>query len=149
MNLEAPTPLVLTHQALLAEVKAAAKLDGRTGKAARLVARLLPPHYAKEEEFALVPLGLLPALAQGEIEPQMAAAITRAKRLHEELSDLLAERRAIAAAVEELAAAAEADGHAELVGLAERLLLHEETKEQVWYPTAILVGKFLQLRLKV
>lgn len=148
MNLKTPTPLMLMHKALHADINDASRLGGRTGQAARLVARLIQPHYAKEEEFALPPLGLLPALAEGTIEPKMAAAVTLAKRLHEQLPDLLAERHAIVAALEELMAAAEAEGHAELVGRAERLMLHEETEEQVSYPTVILIGKFLQLRLK-
>jgi hypothetical protein len=149
MNLNTPTALTLVHEALHADMNDAGRLGGRTGKAALLVARLIQQHYAKEEEFALAPLGLLPALAEGTIEPQMAAAVNMAKRLHDELPDLVAERHAIVAALEELMAAAEAEGHAELIGRAERLMLHEQAKEQVHYPTAILIGKFLQLRLKV
>ena len=148
MELKTPTPLQSEHQALHAEIAKAAKLEGRTGKATRLVARLIERHFAKEEEFALPPLGLLPALAQGMIEPQMAAAITLAAKLHHQLPDLLAEQRAIVAALEELMAAAENEGHAELVEFAERLMLHEEIEQQVSYPMAILIGKYLQLRLK-
>jgi hypothetical protein len=78
----------------------------------------------------------------------MAAAITLAAKLHDQLPDLLAEQRVIAAALEELMAAAENEGHAELVEFAERLMLHEEIERQVSYPMAILIGKYLQLRLK-
>lgn len=148
MELKTPTPLKSKHQALYAEINQAVKLEGRTGKATRLVARLIERHFAKEEEFALPPLALLPTLAQGTIEQEMAAAITMAARLHDELPDLLAEQRVIVAALEELMSAAESEGHAELVGFAERLMLHEEMEEQVSYPTAILIGKYLQLRLK-
>jgi hypothetical protein len=148
MNLKTPTPLKLMHEALHADINRAIKLRGRTGKAARLVARLIEPHYAKEEKFALPPLSLLPALAEGTIDPQMAAAVTMAKQLHDELPDLIAERHAIVAALEELMAAAQSEGKAEMVGRAERMMLHEETKEQVHYPATILIGKYLQLRLK-
>jgi hypothetical protein len=148
MELRTPTPLKSEHEALHAELMQAVKLQARTGKAARLVARLIERHFAKEEEFALPPLGLLPAMAQGAIEPAMAAAITMAARLHDELPDLLAEQRAVIAALEELMAAAESEGHAELVGFAEKLMLHEEIERQVSYPTAILIGKYLQLRLR-
>lgn len=148
MDLKTPEPLKSKHQAFVAEINQAVKLDGRTGKAARLVARLLERHFAKEEEFALPPLGLLPALAQGTVEPGMAAAITMAAKLHDELPNLAAEQRVIVAALEELIAAAESEGHAELVGLAERLMMHEEGEQQVSYPTAILIGKYLQLRLR-
>jgi hypothetical protein len=148
MELETPTPLKSEHQALSAEISQALKLEGRTGKATRLVARLMERHFAREEEFALPPLGLLPALAQGTIETGMAAAVTMAARLHDELPNLLAEQRVVVAALEELMAAAESEGHAELVGFAETLMLHEEIERQVTYPTAILIGKYLQLRLK-
>lgn len=148
MELRTPTPLKSEHQALHAEIYQAARLEGRTGNATRLVARLIERHFAKEEEFALPPLGLLPSLAEGTIEQAMAAAITMAARLHDELPNLLAEQRVIVAALEELMAAAEDEGHAELVGFAERLMLHEEIERQVSYPTAILIGKYLQLRLK-
>ena len=149
MKPKAPPVLLLAHQALRDDINAAAKLGGRTGKTAQRVARLIQPHYAKEEEFALAPLALLPDLAQGTIAPPMAAAITLAAQLHDAMPDLLAERHMIIAALEELMAAAEAEGHAELVGRAKRLMLHEEHEEQVSYPTAILIGKYLQLRLKV
>lgn len=148
MELKTPTPLQSEHQALRAGLANAVKLEGRTGKAARLSARLIERHFAKEEEFVLPPLGLLPALAQGTIEVQMAAAITLAAKLHDQLPDLLAEQRVIVAAVEELMAAAEDEGHPELVEFAERMMLHEEIERQMSYPAAILIGKYLQLRLK-
>lgn len=148
MELKTPTPLHSEHQALCAEINAATKFEGRTGKAARLVARLVERHYAQEDEFVFPPLGLLPELAQGTIEPEMAAAVVMATRLHDELPNLLAVQRVIVAAVEELMTHAEAEGHAELVGFAEKLMLHEEIEREVSYPTAILIGKYLQLRLK-
>lgn len=148
MELKTPNALKSEHQELYAEIKRAARLDGSTGKAAQLAARLLERHFASEEAFALPPLALLPTLAQGTLEQEMAAAITMAAKLHDELPDLLAEQRAIFAALEELMAAAESEGHAELVGLAEQLMQHEEIEQQVHYPTAILIAKYLQLRLK-
>ncbi|MBK5105442.1 MAG: hypothetical protein JJE42_14430, partial [Burkholderiales bacterium] len=69
-------------------------------------------------------------------------------RLHDELPNLLAVQRVIVAALEELMVVAEEEGHAELVGFAENLMLHEEMERDVSYPTAILIGKYLQLRLK-
>jgi len=76
MELSTPTPLKSEHEALHAEINRAAKLEDRTGKATRLVARLIERHFAREEEFTLPPLGLLPSLAQGTVEQEMAAAIT-------------------------------------------------------------------------
>jgi hypothetical protein len=148
MELKTPIHLKSEHEGFLAEIHAAGKLEGRTGQAARLVARLLERHFAQEDEFVFPPLGLLPALAQGTVEPEMAAAVTMASKLHDEMPNLLAVQRTIVAALEELMAAAEAEGHAELVGFAENLMLHEEMERDMAYPTSILIGKYLQLRLK-
>ena len=148
MELKTPGPLESQHQALHAEISLAARLEGRTGKAARLVTRLTERHFANEEAYALPPLGLLPALAQGTIEPQMADAIALAAKLEERLPDLLAEQRVIVAALEELMAAAESEGHAELIEFAEKLMQHEEIEQQVSYPAAILIGKYLQSHFK-
>ena len=148
MELKTPTPLKSEHQALQAEINQAVRHEGRTGNDTRLVARLMERHFAREEEFALPPLGLLPALAEGTLEQEMAAAVSMAAMLHGELPNLLAEQRVIAAAPEELMKSAQIEGHPELVGFAEKLLLHEEIERQLSYPTAILIGKYLQLRLK-
>jgi D-serine dehydratase len=148
MELKTPIHLKSEHEGFLAEVHAAGKLEGGTGKAARLLARLLERHFAQEDEFVFPPLGLLPDLAQDRLEPGMAAAIAMAARLQDEMPNLLAVQRTIVAALEELMTAAEAEGHAELVGYAENLMLHEEMERDVAYPTSIVIGKYLQLRLK-
>jgi D-serine dehydratase len=148
MELKTPTALKTEHEALAAEIRAAGKLGGRTGQAARLVERLLERHFALEDEFVFPPLALLPMLAQGTVEPEMAAAITMTSKLHDEMPNLLAVQRTIVAALEELMIAAEAEGHSELVGFAENLMLHEEMERDIAYPAAILIGKYLQLRLK-
>jgi len=148
MELKTPAPLESQHQALHAEISQAARLKGRTGKAARLVTRLMERHFANEEAYALPPLGLPPALARGTIEPQMADAIALVAKLEESLPDLLAERRVICAALEELLAAAKSEGHAELIEFAEKLMQHEEIEQQASYPAAILVGKYLQSQFK-
>ena len=148
MELKTPIYLKSEHDGFLAEIRAAGRLEGGTGKAARLVERLLERHFALEDEFVFPPLGLLPELAQGTVEPDMAAAVVMASKLHDEMANLLAVQRTIIAALEELVAVAEAEGHAELVGFAENLMLHEEMERDVAYPTAILIGKYLQLRLK-
>ena len=148
MELRTPIPLKSEHESLLAEIHAAGRLDDGTGKAARLVARLLERHFALEDEFVFPPLGLLPDLARGTVEPEMAAAVVMASKLHDDMTHLLAVQRTIVAALEEMMAVAEKEGHPELVDFAENLMLHEEMERDVTYPTAILVGKYLQLRLK-
>ena len=69
MELETPRSLKKEHDELHAQ-PAGAKEAGRTaGKAAKSVAKVLHPHFLKEEEYALPQLRLLPVLAQGQILP--------------------------------------------------------------------------------
>jgi hypothetical protein len=148
MELKTPTPLTTEHQSLMSGLNQARHLGGQVGKAADRVARLMQSHIAREEEFALPPLGLLQKLADDRCEPPMMDAVTLAERLEKELPNLLAEHRMIIAALEELMAAATKEGHLQMAGFAEKMMLHTREEELVTYPAAILVGKYVKLRLK-
>jgi hypothetical protein len=148
MESNMPSPMQSEHQALYARISAAAEFPGRTGKSARLVARLIERHFAREDEFVVPALALLPALALDTAEAQMSDAIALAARVHDEMPSLLAAQRVIVSALEELIAAAESEGHEELVEFAEKMVLHEEVEQRLSYPTAVLIGKYLELRHK-
>jgi hemerythrin superfamily protein len=68
-------------------------------------------------------------------------------RLKAELPQMLAEHKAIVMALKNLIAVAEEEDAPELVRFAEKLMLHAQNEEEVAYPTAILVGEYLKLRL--
>lgn len=53
---EIPAPLRAEHAALHDKLAAATRESGAVGEAAREVARLLHPHFEREEEFAMPPL---------------------------------------------------------------------------------------------
>jgi hypothetical protein len=108
---------------------------------------VLQPHFAKEEEFALPPLGLLPALAAGRVMPEMREAVAMADRMKRELARMRDEHRAIVAGLRVLVEAAREEGRPECIRLARRLTLHAQAEEEVFYPAAILIGEYLKLRL--
>ena len=142
-----PRPLKVEHDELHAELARATKELGDIGIAAREVARILHPHFVSEEEFALPPLGLLPALAAGTIEPTMKPAIAMARRLKSELPRMLEEHHAIVVALQTLIESARRGQRPDIAAFAEKLSLHAQTEEDVLYPAAILVGEFLQAKL--
>lgn len=76
-------------------------------------------HFLKEEDYALPPLGLLRALSEGRFESAMADVLSMTDKLKAELPTMLAEQ----------------------------LMFHAQTEEQVSYPAAILIGEFVKLRL--
>ncbi len=147
MRLDIPKPLKLEHQELHAELVKATKAEGKTGEAAKAVAKVLHNHFVKEEEFALPPIGLLSRLARGRIEKRMRTVLTMTDRLKAELPNMLREHQAVVAALKKLIAAAKREKLPEHARFANKLMMHAKTEEQVLYPTTILVGEYLRLRL--
>lgn len=147
MELKIPDPLKIEHEELHAELVALTQSPGKVGEAARHVARLLHPHFVKEEEYALPPLGLLATIARHGVTPEMHAVLTMTERLKKDLPDMLAEHRQVVGALEKLAAESRVEKRPEAERFAQKLRLHAETEEQVLYPAAILVGEHVRARL--
>lgn len=147
-NIEIPPPLQQEHQHLHAQLRAATQVDGEVGQAAEALAGLMHPHFVKEEEFALPPLGLLQRLAAGELTSEMAEVLPLTDRLADELPAMLAEHKVIVDALERLAAIAKRAGRNDIVDFANQLTLHAQTEEQVMYPASLLVGALLRERLR-
>jgi hypothetical protein len=124
MNFEIPAALKADHDDLHRDLVRATKAGGRTGEAAQAVAKVLHPHFVKEEEYALPPLGLLAALAKGTLESGMAHVLKLTDTLEADLPHMLAEHKDILAALSDLADAARAENKLEHARLAERLMAH-------------------------
>ena len=148
MEFVIPRPLKVEHEELHEELRRATKEGSAIGDAARAVAKLMHPHFMKEEEYALPPLGLLPMLAKGEVTSDMAEALPMTDRLNAELPEMLREHGSIVAALRELADVANRENRTEYVRFAEKLILHAQTEEEVSYPTAILIGEYIRLKLE-
>jgi hypothetical protein len=147
MKFEMPMPLKAEHDELHGDLVEATKAGGRTGEAAKTVAKLLHPHFVKEEEYALPPLALLVALSQGTVDAGMADVLKMTDKLKSELSTMLAEHKDILGALAKLVDAAKTEDKGAIARFAEKLVLHAQTEEQVLYPAAVLVGEFVKLKL--
>ena len=144
ITLSIPEAMKLEHEELHEELFAGTQMPGKVGEAAREVARVLHEHFEREEEFALPPLGLLPALAAGATGPALAQVLPLTERLKADLPQMLAEHAAIVDALEKLAAAAQEAGEPRYVRFAEKLKLHARSEEEVSYPTTILIGEYVK-----
>jgi len=147
MSFQIPPALKADHEELHSELVRATKAGGRTGEAAKAVAKLMHPHFVKEEEYALPPLGLLGPLSKGKIEPDMAEALEMTKKLEAEMPQMLAEHKDIVVALQRLIEAAKAESLLEYARFAEKLMAHARTEEEVSYPTALLIGRYLKIAL--
>jgi hypothetical protein len=147
MHFDIPRPLKAEHDELHGELVEATKAGGRTGDAAKAVAKLLHPHFVKEEEYALPPLSLLVALSEDKFDPSMAGVLKMTDRLKPELGTMLAEHKEVVEALVKLVDAAKAENSPHIAHFAEKLMLHAQTEEQVLYPAAILVGEIVRSKL--
>ena len=148
MSFVVPPSLSQEHSELHAALSAATKLPGAVGEAARAVAQLLYPHFVKEEEFALPPLGLLLQLAGGRLTEDMLPVAKMTDRLKGELPAMLAEHRDIIAALKELEKAGLAGRDEGAVRLARKIISHTQAEEEMMYPAAILVGEYVKSKLR-
>jgi hemerythrin-like domain-containing protein len=152
MGLKIPESLELEHEELHEQLYKGIKEGGKVGEAAKAVADILHPHFEKEEKYAPPPLGLLSSLVseeqgEGKITQEMKNnVIFMADKLKTDLSYMIEEHNEIVAALNNLIEIAKIENKTELVQFAEKLKLHAKTEEQVLYPTAILIGKYLKLK---
>jgi hypothetical protein len=141
-----PESMQAEHTEIHSELVRATSLPGQTGVAARALAAVLDPHFKREEQIALPPLGLLAPLSRNEFTPDMLAVLPMTDSLRAELGRMLEEHKAIGAATKRLGDVARADGNARVAQLADQLTLHAQNEEQISYPAALLVGEVVRLR---
>ena len=142
-----PESMQAEHAELHVALEHAAQASGRVGDAARQLAAVLHPHFVREEQIALPPLGLLGPLAQGEWRPEMRDVLHMTDSLRAELPQMLREHEAVAAAAQNLESIAHMDGDAEAEELARALQRHASSEEELFYPAAVLVGELVRARM--
>jgi len=146
--LKIPRSLVVEHDELHIQLQRAVGENGKLGRVAAEVARLLNPHLVKEEEFALPPLGLLNSVLDGKEMPEVREVLKITERSKKELPQMIREHRAIVEVLKKLVVIARKEGKFEYARFADKLILHFQNEEEVLYPAAILVGEYLKMKLQ-
>ena len=146
-QIQVPESMRVEHAEIHDGLVRATKAPGRVGVAARELAAILHPHFVREEEIALPPLGLLAPLARGEATPDMRAVLPMTDSLRAELPRMLDEHQAIRAATLRMGEVARAAGNTRVAALAEKLAMHAQGEEEMFYPAAVLVGDLVRSRL--
>ena len=145
-KIQIPEAMRLEHMEIHDGLVRATKMPGQVGEAARKLAAVMDPHFVREEQIALPPLGLLAPLSRGEVTPEMREVLLMTDALRAELPRMLAEHKAIHTATVRLGEAAKATGNADAERLAEMLKVHAQSEEEVFYPAALLVGDVVRAR---
>ena len=142
-----PQSLRTEHEEIHEALVAATRAPGRVGAAAKELAAVLDPHFERENEIALPPLGLLAPLAAGDTPGGVQEALAMTDALRKELPRMLEEHKRIRAATEKLRTAARDAKASVHERLAETLAAHAQTEEEILYPAAILVGDIIRARM--
>ncbi len=149
MPLHTPTSISAVHQDLLQLLVSAQSLQGKTGRVAEEIARLLKPHIEKEEDLFLPLLGILPDVAQGRLSPSSAKRASKLyDRVKTEYKGMLDEHKALDKALAKLKRVADEEGHPTATKFAELLKTHSLGEDQILYPAAVLVGRMAARKTK-
>ena len=144
--IEIPGSMRAEHGDIHRSLEAATQVAGAVGDAARDLEERLAPHFMREEQIALPPLGLLESLARGESPSEMRSVLPMTDSLTSEWAQMVREHQAISAAAARLEQAARESGNADVERLAQGIQLHAKTEEEILYPAAILVGEIVRAR---
>ena len=147
MVFNVPVTLNEEHEELHNELARIAEAGGAIGDAAKQVAVIMHPHFVKEEEYAMPPLGLLEPISKGEIKEEMRDIIPITDKLKEMLPRMLSEHQSIVDALIKLANVSIKENRMEIAFIAKKLIAHVKTEEEILYPAALLVGEYLRLKL--
>ena len=84
-----PRSVQLQHEQIVGRLESIAKRGSPAGAAAAKAATFLKAHYAKEEEYVLPPLGLLPGILKTPNPADLSRALAMAARTKAALNELL------------------------------------------------------------
>lgn len=143
LPIQTPPSLAAEHRELHEALSRATAMGGAVGRAAEELERALAPHFRREEEIATPPLRLLPVLATGNATTDMRAVLPMTSALERELPQMLREHEAIREAVRSFRAAAQQADLDEYVRFSDELAAHARQEEEILYPAAILVGRYV------
>lgn len=143
-----PPSLEHEHQEIQAALGKATQAPGAVGSAARELQQVLQPHFEREEQIALPPLGVLQRLAaQHSVEDLEHWLLPMTDSLRDELPHMLREHVAIKQAVQKLERTATAANDRAAVHLAQQLAVHAQAEEEMYYPMAVLAGEIVRARM--
>jgi len=142
--MQTPQSLAMEHRELHEVLARATKEGGELGRAAVALEKALAPHFKREEEIATPPLGLLSTLSGQPATAEMRAVLPMTDALERELPQMLREHEGIRAAAARFRAAAAKASRDEYVSFSDGLAAHAREEEEILYPAAVLVGRYVK-----
>jgi hypothetical protein len=143
MPVEIPEAMAEEHKELHRDLRKATLARGEVGKAAKEVAKVLHPHFERENELALPVIGVAREVAEGKTPPDVSRALKLTEQFKAEYEKMLHEHVEIVKALEALERAARKAKRREVIEFTRKLKFHAKTEEDLTYPAVLMVGKLL------
>lgn len=144
MGPKIPKAIQNGHENLCSDLITIINYGGKLGEKAKRLDKVMAPHFHKEEEYALPPLGLLLAISEGHWEIDSDEAIKMSETLQSKLSELKIEHENISRFLQDLKVVADEEDNLKAKQFVKDVMLHVEIEDQVLYPTTILIGNYLK-----
>ena len=142
-----PQSLIVEHKDTLDRLTALASRSGEVGQEARKALALFKAHTAREQEFILPPLTLLPELAAGKVTPDMAWALTMADRVKAERDQIDQEHVQVTDAMTALYNAGKRAKDKEAMDFALSGVADSLNDSELLEPMVIMIGDTLRSKL--
>jgi hypothetical protein len=142
-----PQSLRVEHDETIERLTMLAKRAGPVGAEARAALVVFKRHAAREQEFILPPLTLLPLLADGKVTPDMAWAVTMADRVKAEREQIFEEHTQVTDVLNALVVAATRAHDKDAAEFAEAAAADSLNDIELLEPTVLLIGDYLRARL--
>jgi hypothetical protein len=145
-----PQSIQAEYNQLIAHLDHAVEQHGNKthlAQAARTARDLIKSHFEKDAQFVFPPLGLLPALAEGRVTPEMEIAVKMGERVRADHDRLFDENVRITSALNDLIAAARDENDQELGAFATHAALRSLHEIEVLQPTTVLISEYIRIKL--
>ena len=144
---EIPQSQVIEHQENLERLTALAAHPGQVGVVARRAIALYKQHNAREVEYILPPLVLLPYIADGKVTPDMAWALAMTDRVKADREQIFDEHTRVIAVLNDLQFAGQRAHDHEAVEFARGAATDALNDVEILEPTVVMIGDVLHAKL--
>lgn len=142
-----PQSLAIAHKETLEQLTILARKKGQVGVEATRALVVFRRHIAREREFILPPLTLLPRLADGKVTPDMAWALPMTDRVRAEREEIFEEHTKVTDALNALVTAAARANDKDAKEFAEAAAADSLSDLEILEPALLLIGDILHSKL--
>ncbi len=142
-----PQSLIYEHEQTMAQLTVLSHRPGAVGAEATKALELFRRHTARETEYILPPLSLLPDLADGKVTPDMAWAVAMTDRVAADREQIFAEHSEVTDRMNALYFASIQAHDTEAADFAKSATANSLSDLEILEPTVLMIGEFLKSRL--